>query len=56
MIINLGTSPDFGAIDFERLTFPTVMSVDYVRVCRGPEDVNAGCDPHSFPTQAYINK
>jgi len=56
MIINLGISPNFGAIDFEDLTFPTVMSVDYVRVYQRPEDVNIGCDPDNFPTQTYINK
>jgi len=56
MIINLGISPNFGAIDFEHLTFPTVMSVDYVRVYQRPEDVNTGCDPDNFPTQSYINK
>ena len=56
MIINLGISPNFGAIDFEHLTFPTVMSIDYVRVYQRPEDVNTGCDPDNFPTQSYINK
>ena len=49
MIINLGISPNFGAIDFEDLTFPTVMSIDYVRVYQRPEDVNTGCDPDKFP-------
>jgi len=56
MIINLGISPNFGVIDFEHLTFPTFMSVDYVRVYQRPEDVNTGCDPDNFPTQSYINK
>ena len=56
MIVNLGISPNFGDIEFERLTFPTVMSVDYVRVYQRPEDVNTGCDPDNFPTQSYINQ
>ena len=56
MIINLGISPNFGFIDFEHLTFPTVMSVDYVRVYQNPDNINTGCDPEDFPTQAYINK
>jgi len=56
MILNLGISPNFGFIDFEHLTFPTVMSVDYVRLYQRPEDVNTGCDPSGFPTQSYINK
>jgi len=56
IIFNLGISPNFGFIDFEHLTFPTVMSVDYVRVYQRPEDINTGCDPENFPTQSYINK
>ena len=32
------------------------MSVDYVRVYQRPEDINYGCDPDKFPTQAYINR
>ena len=56
MIVNLGTSPDFGAIEFEHLTLPTVMSVDHVRVYQRAEDVNTGCDPDGFPTQSYINQ
>ena len=56
MIINLGISPNFRFIDFEHLTFPTVMSVDYVRVYQNPDNINTGCDPEDFPTQTYINK
>ncbi|KAF9647162.1 glycoside hydrolase family 16 protein [Thelephora ganbajun] len=56
MILNLGISPNFGDIDFEHLTFPTVMSVDYVRVYQRPDNINVGCDPDSFPTQKYINE
>ena len=56
MILNLGISPNFGFIDFEHLTFPTVMSVDYVRVYQDPDNINIGCDPDGFPTQSYINK
>jgi len=56
MIVDLGIKPDFGATDLEYLTFPTVISVDYVRVHQRPEDADTGCDPDSFPTQTYINK
>ena len=55
MIINLEISPNFGTIDFEHLTFPAVMSVDYVRVYQNPDNVNTGCDPDDFSTQACIN-
>ena len=40
MILNLGISPDFGFIDFEHLTFPTTMSVDYVRVYQNSDNIN----------------
>ena len=56
MILNLGISPNFGFIDFEHLTFPTIMSVDYVRVYQNPDNINIGCEPDGFPTQAYIEK
>jgi beta-glucanase (GH16 family) len=56
MIFNLGISPNFGFIDFEHLTFPTTMSVDYVRVYQNPDNINIGCEPDGFPTQDYITK
>jgi len=56
MIISLGISPNFKAIDFEELTFPAVASVDYVRMYQGLEDVNTGCDSDDFSMQTYINK
>ena len=52
----MGISPNFGAIDFEHLTFPAVMSVDYIRVYQNPDDINYTCEPDNFPTQSYINK
>jgi len=56
IIFNLGMSPNFGKIDFEHLTFPTTMSVDYIRVYQSSDQVNIGCDPAGFPTAAYINQ
>ncbi|KAF8650085.1 hypothetical protein AX16_005411 [Volvariella volvacea WC 439] len=55
IIANLGFSPNFGFIDHERLTLPSVMSVDYIRVYQPADAVNVGCDPIEFPTSAYIN-
>ncbi|CCO27401.1 Eukaryotic translation initiation factor 2 subunit alpha Short=eIF-2-alpha [Rhizoctonia solani AG-1 IB] len=55
MIINLGMSPQFGALDFERLVFPTTMLVDWVRVYQPKDNHNIGCDPEDFPTRDYIN-
>ena len=49
-------SKNFGAIDFEHLTFPTHMRVDYVRVYQDIRHINIGCDPEGYPTSDYINK
>ncbi|EKM77365.1 hypothetical protein AGABI1DRAFT_122114 [Agaricus bisporus var. burnettii JB137-S8] len=55
IIANLGFSHNFGAIDFDLLTFPTTMSVDYIRVYQPKNAINIGCDPVGFPTSNYIN-
>ena len=49
-------SKNFGAIDFEHLTFPTHMRVDYIRVYQDIRYINIGCDPEEYPTLNYINK
>lgn len=49
-------STNFGDVDLDHLTFPTTMSVDYVRVYQDPNNKNVGCDPQDFPTQSYINQ
>lgn len=56
ILINLGISGSFGAIDFEHLTFPTSMLIDYVRVYQHPDNINYGCDPDTFPTGDYIKQ
>ena len=56
IIINLGMSKNFGAIDFEHLTFPTHMRVDYIRVYQDIRYINIGCDPEGYPTLNYINE
>lgn len=56
LIMNLGISENFGVIDFEHLTFPTTMRVDWIRVYQRSDSINIGCDPKAFPTEAYINE
>ncbi|KAF5363185.1 hypothetical protein D9758_008336 [Tetrapyrgos nigripes] len=56
LILNLGLSENFGAIDFEGLTFPTTMRVDWVRVYQHEDRINIGCDPEEYPIAAYINE
>jgi len=31
------------------------MRVDYIRVYQLKDQINYGCDPDGFPTEAYIN-
>ena len=56
IIMNLGLSENFGFIDFDHLTFPAVMRVDWVRVYQREGSINTGCDPKTRPTANYINK
>lgn len=56
LIANLGMSPNFQPPDFQDLTFPTTMMIDWVRVYQPKNAVNVGCDPQDFPTAAYINE
>jgi hypothetical protein len=54
--MNLGLSESFSFIDFDHLTFPAVMRVDWVRVYQDPDNVQVGCDPKDYPTAEYINE
>ncbi|KAK2461638.1 hypothetical protein APHAL10511_006101 [Amanita phalloides] len=56
IIMNLGISPNFGAVDFQHLTFPTTMKVDWIRVYQPKDAINYGCNPRDFPTQDYIQQ
>jgi hypothetical protein len=56
IIVNLGMSPGFGKIEFEKLKFPTTMKIDYIRIYQDPDKVNIGCNPPGFPTEQYIQK
>lgn len=54
LIANLGMSQNFGAIDYDKLQFPTTLRIDWVRVYQDPNNINIGCDPPDFPTAEYI--
>ncbi|KAI0316625.1 beta-glucan synthesis-associated [Amylostereum chailletii] len=56
IIANFGMSNGFVQIDFEHLTFPAKMRIDYVRVYQDADSINVGCDPEDFPTKAYIDE
>ncbi|KZV60495.1 glycoside hydrolase family 16 protein [Peniophora sp. CONT] len=55
IIFNLGLSTSFVTIDYDDLTLPATLSVDYVRVYQDPDNINVGCDPDDFPTADYIS-
>ncbi|KAJ7261149.1 beta-glucan synthesis-associated [Mycena rebaudengoi] len=55
ILANLGISRAFGFVDFEHLTFPSTMLIDWIRVYQDPNAINIGCDPPNRPTSAYIN-
>lgn len=55
IIANLGFSLNFGPINFEQVTFPTTMAIDWIRVYQPVGKKNFGCDPADFPTASYIN-
>ena len=54
--MNLGVSENFGGVDFDHLTFPATMRVDWVRVYQPKDAINVGCNPKAFPTKAYIDR
>lgn len=54
LIANLGISEAFGGLDPSQLTFPSTMSIDWIRVYQPKGKTNIGCDPPDFPTAAYI--
>jgi hypothetical protein len=54
LIANLGMSRNFGYVDLDHLKFPTVLSVDWIRVYQPKDQINIGCDPPNFPTAQYI--
>lgn len=57
IVLNLGLSRGFQAdLDFDTLTYPAVMKIDYVRVYQPdsyPQDL-VSCDPPDYPTKKYI--
>ncbi|KZP22000.1 glycoside hydrolase family 16 protein [Athelia psychrophila] len=56
LLMNLGQSMNFGAVDTKHIPYPVTMRVDYIRVYQPPDALNYGCDPQDFPTAAYINQ
>lgn len=56
MILNLGISDSWTWIDWDHLSFPAVMRVDYVRLYQKEGEEMVTCDPPGFETTEYIKK
>ncbi|KAI9778985.1 MAG: hypothetical protein M1839_007796 [Geoglossum umbratile] len=54
IVLNLGISNAWTWIDWDNLTFPTTMSIDYVRWYQKQGKFSVTCDPPDFPTTDYI--
>lgn len=54
MILNSGFSNAWTYIDWAKLSFPTVMRVDYVRWYQPKGKHNVTCDPPGYETTQYI--
>lgn len=54
IIMNLGISNNWAYIDWTQIEFPSVMSIDYVRVYQPSGNVSLTCDPENYPTVDYI--
>lgn len=45
LIVNLGLSFNFQPVDFDHLTFPNYLRIDYFRVYQQSDSISIGCDP-----------
>ncbi|KAF2476163.1 beta-glucan synthesis-associated [Lindgomyces ingoldianus] len=54
LVLNLGISNSWTFIDWEKLKFPTVMRVDYVRWYQKAGRESVTCDPPGYETTTYI--
>ncbi|ORY56798.1 family 16 glycoside hydrolase [Leucosporidium creatinivorum] len=55
IILNLGISNSFQTPQWDKIRFPGILRIDYVRVYQ-KGDPQVGCDPPSHPTSDYINR
>ncbi|ODV83691.1 glycoside hydrolase family 16 protein [[Candida] arabinofermentans NRRL YB-2248] len=54
MILNLAISNNWAYIDWLSIDFPSIMSIDYVRIYQPNDSVSLTCDPEDYPTYDYI--
>ena len=51
--MNLGLSEKFGVVDYDKLIYPAIMTVDYIRVYQDPDLPNVTCDPRKRMTLCF---
>jgi len=56
MILNLGMSNTWTSINWEKLVFPAVMRIDYIRLYQKKGSEMVTCDPPGYETTDYIKK
>ena len=54
MILNLGISENWVAINWTAVKFPAIMRVDYVRIYQKEGEESVTCDPPGYETTEYI--
>ncbi|KAI4733573.1 beta-glucan synthesis-associated [Aureobasidium sp. EXF-12298] len=54
MILNLGISENWVAINWTAVSFPAIMRVDYVRIYQKEGEESVTCDPPGYETTEYI--
>lgn len=54
IILNLGISNSWTYIDWNGLTWPSTMHIDYVRIYQPSDAISVTCDPSDYPTYDYI--
>lgn len=47
-------SDNFQAVDFNHLTWPHYLRIDYVRIYQKADHISLTCDPKDYPTAEYI--
>lgn len=54
MILNLGISENWVAINWSAVSVPAIMRIDYVRIYQREGEQSVTCDPPGFETTEYI--
>lgn len=54
MVMNLHLSNGFQAVDFNHLTWPNYLRIEYVRIYQKADHISLTCDPEDYPTADYI--